>query len=121
MHSRHRCFCTGSDSSLLKSPSYGLALEMGNIYQFMRLQGVGLERYMRLPMFHDVTLCHLSMEEKRRQTRQHGMPFSDVTRAFCTITTTPLFINEWMELLERYVVLLLCNRTSSQTTSERGP
>ncbi len=42
------------------------------------------------------------------------MTFSDVTRAFCALATTPQFVSEWMELLERYVVLLY-DRTSSQT------
>jgi len=42
------------------------------------------------------------------------MTFSDVTRTFCALATTPQFVSEWMELLERYVVLLY-DRTSSQT------
>ena len=40
---------------------------------------------------------------------------SDVTRAFCALATTPHTVDEWMELLEQYVVLLY-DPTSSQTS-----
>ncbi len=46
-------------------------------------------------------------------TRNTWMTFDDITRAFCALAATPDSIDDWMEPLERFVVLLY-DRTRSQ-------
>ena len=79
-------------------------------------RALGPDRCMVLPMFHAFTGCDTisSFGGRGKKTAwDTWMTFDDVTRAFCALANTPDAIDDWMEPLEQFVVLLY-DRTSSQ-------
>ena len=98
--------------------SFGTGKNFRHLPAHEMANGLGPERCMALPMFHAFTGCDTvsSFAGRGKKTAwDTWMTFSDVTRAFCAMATSPHAVDEWMELLERYVVLLY-DRTSSQTS-----
>ena len=105
----------------LKVPELWVSFGSGKNFRHIPVheiaRSLGPERCAGLPMFHAFTGCDTvsSFNGRGKKTAwETWMTFSDVTRAFCALATTPQFVSEWMELLERYVVLLY-DHTSSQT------
>ena len=79
-------------------------------------RALGPDRCIALPMFHAFTGCDTvsSFGGRGKKTAwDTWMTFDDVTRAFCALANTPDAIDDWMEPLEQFVVLLY-DRTSSQ-------
>ena len=77
---------------------------------------LGPDRCIALPVFHAFTGCDTvsSFGGRGKKTAwDTWMTFDDVTRAFCALANTPDAIDDWMEPLEQFVVLLY-DRTSSQ-------
>lgn len=86
-----------------------------NITAHEMARALGPDRCIGLPMFHAFTGCDTvsSFAGRGKKTAwDTWVTFDDVTRAFCALAATPDSIDDWMEPLERFVVLLY-DRTSS--------
>lgn len=81
-------------------------------------KALGPDRCTALPVFHAFTGCDTVSSfcgRGKKSAWKTWMNFDDVTRAFCALAATPGIsaIEDWMQVLERFVVLLY-DRTSSQ-------
>ena len=76
-------------------------------------RGLGPDRSIALPMFHAFTSCDTVSAFCGRGKKTAWEIFDDVTRIFRALAITPDAIEEWMHLLEQFVVLMY-DRTSSQ-------
>ena len=69
-------------------------------------RGLGPDRSIALPMFHAFTGCDTvsSFGGRGKKTAwDTWKTFDNVTRAFCTLATTPDAVDDWMEPLEQFV------------------
>lgn len=79
-------------------------------------RALGPDQCIALPMFLAFTGCDTVSSfggRGKKMVWDTWMIFDDVTRAVCALAATPDSIDNWMEPLERFVVLLY-DRTSSQ-------
>ena len=98
--------------------SFGSGKNFRHLAAHEMARGLGPERCMALPMFHAIIGCDTVSSfggRGKRTAWDTWMTFSDATGAFCALASTPYAVDQCLELLERYVVLLY-DRTRSQTT-----
>ena len=101
-------------------PELWIAFGVGTSFRFLAVHemanALGPERCMALPMFHAFTgsdTVSFFGGRGKKTAWKVWMGFDDVTRAFCDLGATPDAINESMELLERFVILLY-DQTSAE-------
>lgn len=98
--------------------AFGVGKCFRNLPAHVMARKLGPERCVALPMFHAFTWCDTvsSFGGRGKKTAWKAWDAYDaVTPAFCALASTPAqeSIEDWLELLERYVILLY-DHTSTQ-------
>lgn len=96
-----------------------IAFGTGKSFRFIAAHEIagslGPDRCIALPMFHAFTGCDTVSNFGKRTAWDTWNAYGDVTSAFCALVArpSPQCIEKWLEILERFVVLLY-DRTSNQ-------
>ena len=108
-----------TSANLLNISELWIAFGAGESFRFIASQTIALgpDRCVVLPMFHAFTGCDTVSYfggRGKKTTWDTWTTYRDVTPAICALgaMTDPRAIDEWMEPLERFVVLLY-DRTST--------
>ena len=115
-----------TSASQLNIAELWIAFGTGKTFRFIAAHTIaeklGPDCSSALPMFHAFTGCDTvsSFAGKGKKTAWHTWTtFDEVTAAFSALASLPAAIEEWLDPLERFVVLLF-DRTSSQTSIDQA-
>ena len=106
----------------LNTTELWVAFGIGKVFRHLAAhemaKTLGPERCIALPMFHAFTGCDTVSSfcaQGEKTAWDTWMKFDNITSAFCALAATPEVsaIDDWMEPLERFI-LLFHDRTSSQ-------
>ena len=130
MHSRHRCVRVTAAQPLNTTElwvAFGTwkGFRYLAAYELAKTLGPDHERCIALPMFHAYTGCDKHIVSSfccwgKKTVWDTWMNLDDITTAFCTLAATPDVgaIDDWMELLERFVILFYDHTSSQESVNQ---